>query len=248
MKVELEKPPSDARPARHLFAWWGTLLAALAILGGAGSYRVLEQRFGSEELPPIRLDPPLTSLPMEIGAWQGEDVEVPAGIQRIARNDDFINRRYRDANTGAAVNLYVGYTARPRTMLRHRPSVCYPSAGWLPMAPERNATVPDDGTRVLVHHFRKGELNDSQIVVLNYYILNGAETADEAQFWGLAGRAPNAEHDRSRYVAQVQVMVPVGQSVDEAEQRGMRFLKELKTGLYPILPGAAATLREGSVR
>ncbi len=113
---------------------WGVVLAgALLVAGGAG-YRLLADFVGSELATQVRLDPPLATLPMHIGSWIGEDVPVREGVLRIAGNDDYVSRTYRNAETGEVVNLYIGYTARPRTMLRHRPSVCYPSAGWSPLA------------------------------------------------------------------------------------------------------------------
>ncbi len=114
----------------------GVVAAAMLLLAGGVAYRALAAYIGAELASPIRLDPPLATLPLAIGNWIGEDVPLREGVLRIAGNDDYVSRSYRHAETGAVVSLYIGYTARPRTMLRHRPSVCYPSAGWTPLAVE----------------------------------------------------------------------------------------------------------------
>jgi hypothetical protein len=44
-----------------------------------------------------------------------------------------------------------------------------------------------------------------QIVVLNFYILNGQLTTNENEFSGLLGRRPNIAGNPARYVAQVQI-------------------------------------------
>lgn len=130
--------PATGRPGT-VRPYLGVIAAAVLLLAGGVGYRVVAAYVGAEMAHPIRLDPPLSSLPLVIGAWQGEEVPLREGVVRIAGNDDYVSRVYRHAETGETVSLYIGYTARPRTMLRHRPSVCYPSAGWTPLHAEEAA-------------------------------------------------------------------------------------------------------------
>lgn len=46
---------------------------------------------------------------------------------------------------------------------------------------------------------------NDEIVVLNYYILNGEIAADESGFSGVGIRTPNIAGDPARYVTQVQI-------------------------------------------
>jgi hypothetical protein len=55
-----------------------------------------------------------------------------------------------------------------------------------------------------------------QIVVLNFYILNGRITADEKDFSGLLDRKPNIAGDPARYVAQVQISSVLENSIRTA--------------------------------
>ncbi len=138
----------------QLRPWLGPCVAGLALLLGGVGYRVTSAAVAAELAATIRLPQPLATLPLTIGVWEGEDVPIRESTQKIAMNDDFVNRRYRNRETGQAVSLYIGYTARPRTMLRHRPTVCYPSAGWshlgtrtveLPLSPA-GSTEPQGGS------------------------------------------------------------------------------------------------------
>jgi hypothetical protein len=52
-----------------------------------------------------------------------------------------------------------------------------------------------------------------EIVVLNYYILNGQITSDERNFSGVGWRTPNIAGDPARYVAQVQISSVLENSV-----------------------------------
>lgn len=108
------------------------VVSCLALVVSGAAFRWFDAAVGAVLSAPIRFDPPLSSLPQVIGEWHGEDVSLSDGVLRIAGNDDYVSRVYRNVVTGESVSLYIGYTAHPRTMLRHRPDVCYPSAGWSP--------------------------------------------------------------------------------------------------------------------
>jgi hypothetical protein len=185
------------------------------------------------------LDPPLASLPLELGEWIGKDLEIPVGVQRIARNDDFVNRQYRHAQSGQVANLYVGYTGRPRTMLQHCPTDCYPSAGWLHLS-SNTLSIAGVPHPVLAHLFRKPAPSPAQIVVLNYYVLNGSPTLDEGRFSDLSARDPNLRGDMTRYVAQVQVMAPCIAGVEHARLAAERFVRDSSAAIRALLPSPAS--------
>jgi len=68
-----------------------------------------------------------------------------------------------------------------------------------------------------------------QIVVLNFYILNGRITADEKDFSGLLDRRPNIAGDPARYVAQVQISSVLENSIITAA-------KEMADVILDFLP------------
>jgi len=236
----VEASRTARRSASFTSRWWGTLLAGALLLAGGLAYRLAAAAVAAELAAKIRLDPPLASLPHVLGPWVGEDVPLSEGVQRIAGNDDFVSRRYRHCGTGEQVHLYVAYTARPRTMLRHRPTVCYASAGWSHVGTRLaalEASAPwHEHWPVLLHTFLKPEATERRVVVLNYYVLNGRVTVDENSFWSWTWRDPSIARDASRYVAQVQIAVPVLVDPHSAEQTARTFASASGDAILLLLP------------
>lgn len=224
---------------KRWYPWSGALLAGFVLVLGGFGYRRTSGLIDAELAARIELSQPLSTLPMVIGDWAGEDVPIRESVQKIAMNDDFVNRRYRNRASGEVINLYVAYTARPRTMLRHRPGVCYPSAGWSPVGEEDTAlTLPQGGTLpVRIHRFTGGEHSAEYVTVLNYYVLNGKPTIDEHSFWSLGWRTPNLARDASRYVAQIQVTTVGGANEDQARRVLIRFAGDSAEDIMRLLPG-----------
>jgi len=178
----------------------------LLILSGIG-YRVLASRLKLAIENPINLPVSLSAFPSEIGNWTSKDVPIPGNIQRVAGTDDFLSRLYINRISKQWANVYMPYTARPRTMLGHRPQVCYPAGGWVHDITEHTKVVSKSGRDVpcLLHRFHKQAPNHDEKVVLNFYIVNGRITDDESVFTGVGWRTPNIAGNPAHYVAQVQI-------------------------------------------
>jgi hypothetical protein len=71
--------------------------------------------------------------------------------------------------------------------------------------------------------------------VLNYYVVNGKVTTDEAVFSGLSWRTPNIEGDAARYVAQVQISSALESSV-------LAAASEIADYIFELLPDAETGL------
>lgn len=182
------------------------LAAGVMLLAGVG-YRVAARRLCRSALDPIVLPVPLREFPVEVGGWAGEDVPRPEYIEQRAGNDDFLNRMFVHKPTGQWVNMYVTYSGRPRTMLGHRPKVCYVANGWVWQSSTKSQFVSSAGRSIpcLIHRFYKPGFGDEGVVVLSFYILNGQVTNSQDGFSGLKWRTPNIAGDPARYVAQVQI-------------------------------------------
>ena len=162
------------------------LALILLTLSGIG-YRVLASRLQLVVDSPIILPVPLKAFPFTINNWVGKDVPIPVNIQRVAGADDFLSRLYINRISKQWANVYMPYTARPRTMLGHRPQVCYPAGGWVHDSTEHTKVVSKSGGDVpcLLHRFHKPAPNHDEKVVLNFYIVNGYLTDDESVFTGV---------------------------------------------------------------
>ena len=68
-------------------------------------------------------------VPMEIGPWVGEDVEVQAGALALLKPNGILSRRYRHRSTGWAVSLLIVHCQQAGDMAGHYPPICYPNTG-----------------------------------------------------------------------------------------------------------------------
>ena len=223
-----------ANPSKALL-WPNWLLAVIALLLAGIAYRVVASRLQLVVDTPINLPIPLSAFPAQIRDWTGKDVPIRETVQRVAGNDDFVNRLYINKSSGHWVNVYIAYTARPRNMLGHQPQVCYVAGGWVHDNTEQAALITNLGTKIpcLVHRFHRPAPETEEVVVLNFYILNGRIVADEGGFSGVGWRTPNIAGDPARYVAQVQISSVLENSVRKAA----RDMTDLILDFFPDKSG-----------
>ncbi|MCL5281814.1 MAG: EpsI family protein [Planctomycetes bacterium] len=186
-------------------------MAVVLLITAGGAYRAMASRLYGDALTPVKLPVPLEQVPERIGDWVGQDLPIPANIVDYMKQnfaDDYISRRYLNDKEGIWADLYIVYcSSHPGGILGHQPLVCFPGNGWIHDETASSQFVSSSGRpiRCLVHRFHKPEPAYQQIVVLNFYVLNGQITLSERQFSSPLGRLPNLSGDPARYVAQVQV-------------------------------------------
>jgi hypothetical protein len=227
----------NAYSRRTLFQWrWLAAVAALLLAGVV--YRVTASRLGVLTKRPIDLPVPLSEFPAQINVWAGQDVPIAANVRRSAGHDAVLNRLYTNGSNGEWANVYIAYSARPRTMLGHRPEICYVAGGWIHDNTVQASFVSSSGIRVpcLIQRFHRRAPETEEIVVLNFYIMNGQVTANERGFSGLGWRTPNIAGDPARYVAHIQISSGLEDSVRAAA-------KDM-TGLFlDFFPDASGKVR-----
>lgn len=191
------------------------VFSAVLLISSGLAYRILACRLELVVDTPIELSVPLNAFPVMVGNWVGKDVPIPENIQRVAGNDDFVNRLYVDRSTNKWANVYIAYSARPRTMVGHRPEVCYVGGGWIHDSTEQAEVISASGRKIpcLIHYFHMPAPSYEERVVLNFYIVNGQLTNDESGFSGVSWRTPNIAGNTARYVAQVQISSVLENSV-----------------------------------
>lgn len=204
--------------------WLAWVLAIVLLIGSGIVYRLVASHLDLVVKAPIALPVPLESVPTRIRNWTGTDLAIRTTTREyMERNfaDDFVSRRYMDSSRHIWADVYVVYcSSRPGGILGHRPRVCYPAHGWIPDGTESSEFTSRAGRRVacLVHRFHKPAPMSDQIVVLNFYVLNGRITADEDDFSGPFSRRPNIGRDPARYVAQIQISSVLENSVRTAAE------------------------------
>jgi len=183
------------------------LLGVVVLLASGAFYRDQASQLKLVVQNPITLPVPLKAFPLIINSWAGQDIPIPDHIQRIAGNDDFINRLYINKSTNQWVNVYLAYSGNPRTMVGHKPEICYVGAGWVHDSSEQSEVLSSTGKSIpcLIHHFHRPTLNRNEIIVLNFYVLNGQVISNESGFSGIGWRTPNIAGNPASYVAQAQI-------------------------------------------
>ena len=175
-----ENQVSLSRKATSL-AW---LLAFILLILSGVMYRVAASRL---KLAPSPLPISLSAFPSKVGNWVGSEISIATTTKEYMQNhfaDDFLSRRYVNSATKAWADVYIVYcTSRPGGILGHRPRVCYPGNGWIHDSTEPIQVMSRAGRKIpcLIHRFHKPSPRHDQIVVLNFYILNGQITVDVSQ-------------------------------------------------------------------
>jgi hypothetical protein len=226
--------------------WFSAVVAVVLLVTAGVAYRAMAARLYGDALTPVKLPVPLEQIPGQIGGWVGQDRPIPENIVAYMKQnfaDDYVSRRYVNAKEGVWADLYVVYcSSRPGAILGHQPRVCFPGNGWIHDETASSQFVSSSGRPVdcLVHRFHKSARAYQQIVVLNFYVLNGQITLNERDFSGFWGRRPNLSGDPARYVAQVQIS-------SDFESSAHAAAAEMADVLLAFLPGpkdrAHATLR-----
>lgn len=192
-----------------------SLLAMILLITAGSAYRYAAGRLDAISTQPVHLKTPLKEFPVKVGNWTGMDVEISETVLKAADNDDYLMRKYENKATGQSVNLYIAFSSRPSTMRGHRPEVCYPASGWV----HDNTTigqvplVSGGDLSCLIHRFHKPSPGTGNVVVLNYYILDGNSVMNEDAFSGLKYRMVNYSRKARRYVTQVQISAAMTNSV-----------------------------------
>ncbi|MCF7974201.1 MAG: EpsI family protein [Phycisphaerae bacterium] len=166
----------------------------------------------------------LKDFPKTIYGWDGNDLEIPATTVSYMRKnfaDDYFSRRYLNEGKRAWADVYVVYcTSRPASIIGHRPQVCYVNSGWISDTTELKSFTTRGGRVLpcLIHRFHRPAGSYAEIVILNFYVVNGRVLTDESEFSGLMGRKPNIGGKEAKYVSQIQISSNYENYVLEAAQ------------------------------
>jgi EpsI family protein len=220
------------------------LVASCLMLVLGVAYRVVAARL---EVPtdatPISPDA-LAQFPMQIGDWTGEDVASDEAIVRQTGTDAHLDRRYSRRGDLEAVYFYIASGIKARDLMPHRPEVCYTGAGWT-LANRKAVELPLSDSAKLpcnVIQFSRGALNTQEVVVLDYYLVDGQFCADVSLLRSKAWRGQGSV----RYVAQIEIIAPVTEALKaEAAARLVQdFAVESAAWTASLFDGSKTNQRE----
>ena len=178
---------------------------------------------------------PLKEFPAQLGAWRqtGGDIRFDAETEKILQADDYISRNFE--SNGQMASFYVGYYATQRTgATYHSPLNCLPGSGWT-MSDSARVTItpigggaPFEANRYVVHNG-----NDRGLMVY-WYQGRGRITASE--YWGKIYTVVDSVRRRRSDGAMVRVMVPLGNSQEEAQKAAIELASQAVSQLPAFVP------------
>lgn len=193
---------SDRRPVAA-----AVMTASFLMLVSGSGYRVLAARLAApvNTVPIAPAD--LERFPTQIGEWTGREVPLDKAIVRATDTDAHLSRGYSRHDGLESLYLYVACGVKMRDLMPHRPEVCYTGNGWT-LVDRRSIDVPlTDGSTLPCNllQFSKGALGTEEVIILDYYIVDGQYCPDVSLLRSKAWRGSGTV----QYLAQVEVISAV---------------------------------------
>lgn len=186
----------------------------------------------------VEVAPPrqaFTHFPLTLNSWTGHEGALEKDIIGTLKFTDYIIADYQTSNDSIPVNFYTAwYESQKKGASIHSPRSCIPGGGWrIESLDQRNVTdvsrANGEPLRVNRALIRKG---DTANVVYYWFEGRGRDITNEYMakwyiFWDslTLSRSDGA-------LMRVVTTVPNGASIDEADQRLQKFLKDF----YPLIP------------
>jgi EpsI family protein len=204
------------------------LLTALLLGGGvinvwerAGEARVSRQ--------------PLKDFPAQLGTWRqtGADLRFDEETEKILRADDYLSRNF--VSDGRMASFYVGYYATQRNgATYHSPLNCLPGSGWVMSDAARITIVPAGGGAPFeANRYVVANGKDRALMV---YWYQGRGRAMSSEYWGKIYTVLDSVRRRRSDGAMVRVMVPVGNSQEEAQKTAAELASAAAAQLPAFVP------------
>lgn len=204
------------------------LLAALLLGGGiinawehTGEARVSRQA--------------LKDFPSQLGSWRqvSPDIRFDDETEKVLRADDYLSRNF--ISNGRVASFYVGYYATQRNgATYHSPLNCLPGSGWVMSDATRVAIVPVGGG-VPFEANRYVVTNGTDRALMVYWY-QGRGRAVSSEYWGKFYTVLDSVRRRRSDGAMVRVMVPIKNSVEEAQKTAVELASQAALPLAAYVP------------
>jgi len=179
------------------------------------------------------LQQPLTSIPLRIDGWQGEEIDLKPDIVAMAGVSSYINRTYWNADN-RFLQLYVGYYENQRTGDSiHSPKNCLPSGGWMPIHASTITFSAPDRKSVTANYYVVANGGERQVVIY-WYQSHGKIIASE--YTARIQMVLNALRSNRTDAALVRITEPIQLDETQARKNCVRFAQQLLPKLDKILP------------
>ena len=179
---------------------------------------------------------PLKDFPSQLGSWhqRGSDSRFDDETEKVLRADDYVSRNYESAD-GRVASFYVGYYASQRTgATYHSPLNCLPGAGWVMSDGGRIMIAPANGRAAFEANRYVVQNGKDRALMLYWYEGRGRALASE--YWGKIYTVIDSVRRRRSDGAMVRIMVPMGESKEEAEKTALEIAAQAAPQLSAFVP------------
>lgn len=163
----------------------------------------------------LHLDALPSSLPLQIGPWQGADLGPSAEVETFFAHPDLVIRREYMDPSGHVIWLLVIGSRGPKSfrLFEHTPEICYPSLGWRALIVDVTTVHLRDG----VISVRRGvyERGPERHVVYSWY------------------QWDNPIRDAAKGITSWRLATEAREGLEAAQSRLQDFIRQL---FYDVLP------------
>jgi EpsI family protein len=177
----------------------------------------------------------LRDFPSQLGSWRqiGSDTRFDDETEKILRADDYLSRNFE--SNGRQGSFYVGYYATQRNgATYHSPLNCLPGSGWTMSEGTRIAITPQDGRPSFEANRFVVQNGKDRALMVYWYQGRGRTTASE--YWGKIYMILDSVRTRRSDGAMVRVMVPLGNSQEEAQKAALDLASSAASELPAFVP------------
>jgi len=177
----------------------------------------------------------LKDFPAQVGSWRqvGDDLRFDDETEKVLRADDYLSRNF--VSNGRTASFYVGYYATQRNgATYHSPLNCLPGSGWVMSDPARITIAPAGGGAPFeANRFVIANGRDRALMI---YWYQGRGRAVASEYWGKIYTVLDSVGRRRSDGAMVRVMVPVGNSQQEAQTAAVEMAAQAAAELPAFVP------------
>jgi len=176
----------------------------------------------------------LKEFPTQLGSWKqmGGDVSFDDETEKVLRADDYISRNFQV--DGHFASLYIGYYITQKNgATYHSPLNCLPGSGWT-MSDGARVTIPTSGSTTFEANRYVIQNANERALLIYWYQGRGRTVASE--YWGKIYTVIDSVRRRRSDGAMVRIMVPLGNSIDQAQAIGVDFAAQTAAQLSAFVP------------
>lgn len=216
------------------------LMLALPLLLSVGEYWTPET-----EARHAQIARAVDAVPWNIGAWTGQEEEVPAAAEAMLRPNALLSRKYRRLGTERSeVTVVIVHCRDVRDMYGHYPPICYPNVGWTrDKAADAYREITLDGEPVTIKKYRfikdLGLGVEEELRVFSFFVLPNGDVVTELEDVRELLKRPGSY---SLGVAQIQCVRSGSANLQEDQQ----VINEVLNGMSDLF-GVLRSERRGDV-